>query len=135
MENISGEILKNALRAHNLTQDYAAKSLNVSRQTINTWCKAASLESDIIERITENLFIDLREFKNRTTSKTNMDRFFETEVEMMKDKLILTYEKMIKELEDKVEGYKNEVRELQEQMKSEALTLSKKAIVKPKDQK
>jgi phage repressor protein C with HTH and peptisase S24 domain len=48
---MKGSDFKSYLRIQNITQDKAAETLGVSRQTINTWCKTDSLDIDIINKI------------------------------------------------------------------------------------
>jgi transcriptional regulator with XRE-family HTH domain len=49
--HITGYQLKKFLKNSDITQDEAAKSLNVSRQTVNNWCKLAVLDDDIIHNV------------------------------------------------------------------------------------
>ncbi len=47
----SGLQLKKFLKNLDITQDEAAKRLKVSRQTINTWCKQAILDDEVLQNV------------------------------------------------------------------------------------
>lgn len=48
---VSGYQLKKFLKFLDITQDEASKRLNVSRQTINTWCKLAALDDTALNNV------------------------------------------------------------------------------------
>ena len=48
---VSGYQLKKFLKFLDITQDEASKRLNVSRQTINTWCKLAVLDDTALNNV------------------------------------------------------------------------------------
>lgn len=48
---VSGYQLKKFLKFLDITQDEASKRLNVSRQTINTWCKLAVLDDTTLNNV------------------------------------------------------------------------------------
>lgn len=48
---VTGLQLKKFLKYLDLTQDEASKRLNVSRQTINTWCKLAYLDEVTVQNV------------------------------------------------------------------------------------
>lgn len=48
---VSGYQLKQFLKFLDITQDEASKRLNVSRQTINTWCKLAVLDDAALQNV------------------------------------------------------------------------------------
>lgn len=48
---VSGYQLKKFLKFLDITQDEASKRLNVSRQTINTWCKLAVLDNTALNNV------------------------------------------------------------------------------------
>lgn len=48
---VSGYQLKQFLKYLDITQDEASKRLNVSRQTINTWCKLAVLDDSTLQNV------------------------------------------------------------------------------------
>lgn len=48
---VSGYQLKSFLKFLDITQDEASKRLNVSRQTINTWCKLAVLDDSALQNV------------------------------------------------------------------------------------
>lgn len=48
---VSGYQLKQFLKFLDITQEEASKRLNVSRQTINTWCKLAVLDDSALQNV------------------------------------------------------------------------------------
>lgn len=48
---VSGYQFKSFLKFLDITQDEASKRLNVSRQTINTWCKLAVLDDSALQNV------------------------------------------------------------------------------------
>jgi transcriptional regulator with XRE-family HTH domain len=58
-----GQYLQRKLKEKNLSQKEAAEILGVSRQTMNGYCKAGQLNTDIIEAIWRKLDIDLSDFQ------------------------------------------------------------------------
>ncbi len=56
---ISGIILKEALRTSGITQEFAAKRLGISRQTLSTWCGRSALGDRIVRSVKTKLSIDL----------------------------------------------------------------------------
>lgn len=46
---VTGNQFKKFLKHFDITQDEAAKSLKVSRQTVNNWCKQAFLDDSILQ--------------------------------------------------------------------------------------
>lgn len=57
--NISGKDLKRAIKASGLTQEEAAKKLNITRQTLNVWNKLDKIPGDVIQDVRSFLGIDL----------------------------------------------------------------------------
>lgn len=46
---VTGNQFKKFLKHFDITQDEAAKSLKVSRQTVNNWCKQAFLDDSVLQ--------------------------------------------------------------------------------------
>ncbi len=80
--NINGKKLKNLIKGSGLTQEEAAKKLNVSRQTLSTWLKYELFDDEILQNVKTNLFPSLGENKEKELNLTNAGQTISSSIPM-----------------------------------------------------
>lgn len=72
-----GEKIKNKRKELNLTQEYLAKELNISRQAISKWEKEMSYPSmENLVKLSEIFGVDIEYFKNEKEEKSKKGEIF-----------------------------------------------------------
>lgn len=105
---INGKSLKLALRGAGITQEEAAKRLNVTRQTVGNWVKYDELDADILQKVKHNLGIDLQNV-NTEGNRLEQERSNPYHIPAETDK------KVIDVLLEQIEFYKKQIAELKRQ--------------------
>lgn len=93
---IKGIILKQALQIENITQEEAAKRLNVSRPTVSVWCNKEILTDDIIGAVKDKLDIDL-------TSVRYGSRAMVSDKNASTEDLMVLYKSLIEEKDKRIQ--------------------------------
>ena len=72
-----GEKIKKKRKELNLTQEYLAKELNISRQAISKWEKEMSYPSmENLVKLSEIFGVDIEYFKNEKEEKSKKGEIF-----------------------------------------------------------
>jgi len=118
--------LKEAIKSLGITQEEAAKRLNISRPTMSSWCNKEILSHSIINKVKTHLDIDLTDITEKTVSMPVLEKAIDNSAvneiinkiyspDVLKDKVIELLESAVKD-KDAIIKDKQEIIELQRKL-------------------
>lgn len=118
--------LKEAIKSLGITQEEAAKRLNISRPTMSSWCNKEILSHSIINKVKTHLDIDLTDITKKTVSMPVLEKAIDNSAvneiinkiyspDVLKDKVIELLESAVKD-KDAIIKDKQEIIELQRKL-------------------
>lgn len=106
---MKGKELKKLIRDKELSQEKAAKLLNITRQTLNIWCKMEEIPDKILHKVKKTFDVEIKKINENSCEKNHLYDLIEcqkSEISSLKE-TIQTQKDLISELKEKIETLKN----------------------------